>query len=381
MGLESALLTPTQALVDLAGLSHNLRVLKQQAKDIDVIGVVKANAYGHGSIEVSKTLIADGVRSLAVATVAEAVELRQAGIGEKILVFGAPRKASIKACVEYDLEPFVTGLESLDVIRPFSGLRVHLLVDTGMARLGVHPDEVETVIQDIENMPGNHLQAISTHFSSAGRIGSSFAREQWRRFESVLAKLGSKPAEVHVASTCALFTVPESVDPNIVDSARIGIGLYGLLEPEGYSTASPLKPIMTLQSEVAHVKWVEAGAPVSYNTDWCAPERTRIATVAAGYADGYPRILSNRASVGINGVLYPVVGAVCMDLLMVDIGAGSGPGSRNETATDTDVTPGDKVILFGSGGPSSVQIAEQAETIPYELVCGVGSRVPRIYSS
>ncbi len=180
MGHKSHLLTPTQALVDLASLIHNLRVLQRQAGNINIIGVVKANAYGHGSIEISKALISNGVASLAVATVAEAVELRQAGIDENILVFGAPRKTSIEACVEYDLEPFITGLESLDVIRPFSGLRVHLLVDTGMARLGVHPDEVETVIQAIDNMPGNHLQAISTHFASAGQPGSAFARVEWR---------------------------------------------------------------------------------------------------------------------------------------------------------------------------------------------------------
>ncbi|GMQ80934.1 MAG: alanine racemase [Rhodothermia bacterium] len=377
MGIESHLLSPTQAIIDLASLTHNLRVLEHQAGDINVIGVVKADAYGHGSVEVSKALISSGVGSLAVATVAEAVVLRQAGIEEIILVFGAPRTSSIEACVEYDLEPFITGLDSLDVIRSFSGLRVHLLVDTGMARLGVHPDEVKTAIQAIERMPGNHLQAISTHFASAGQPGSAFVREQWGKFESVLANLESKPAEVHLASTSALFTVPESIDPDIVDSARIGIGLYGLLEPLGYSTESPLKPVMTLQSEVAHVKWVKAGAPVSYNAEWCAPERTRIATVAAGYADGYPRILSNRASVGINGSLYPVVGAICMDLFMVNLG----PGPANEAEADTRINPGDKVILFGSGGPSAIKTAEQAETIPYELVCCVGTRVPRIYSS
>lgn len=373
MGLDPHHLTPTKALVDLASLTHNLRVFQRQAPGIKLIGVVKADAYGHGSLEVSRALLSNGVRSLAVATVAEAVELRRAGIAETILVFGAPRRDSIAACVEYDLEPFITGPESVDIIRPYSGLRVHLLVDTGMARLGIHPDEVEAIVQAIDQMPGVHLQALSTHFATAGQPGSSFAREQWSRFKAVLSKLGPSPAPVHMASSSAVFTIPESIDPNIVESARIGIGLYGLLEPMPGAPESIFKPVMTFQSEVAHVKWVEAGAPVSYNSGWRAPARTRIATVAAGYADGYPRILTTRSSVGINGSLYPVVGAICMDLFMVDLG----PEPDNEP----EIVPGETVILFGSGGPSALDIAKQAETIPYELVCGVGSRVLRIYSS
>lgn len=361
-------LSTTRARVSLPNLLHNLSVFQDLGPDVDVIGVVKANAYGHGSIEISKTLILGGVRTLAVANVSEAIELREAGVESRIIVFGAPRRESIQAYPEYDLELFVTGLDSLEIIRSVSGLKIHVLVDTGMARLGISAKDVPRVLREIEAIPNTELKAISTHFASAGQPNSPFAREQWLRFKAILDKLGSKPAEIHIASSGSMFTVPESIDPGWVDSARVGIGLYGLLDPiEGVSDTI-LKPVMTLESEVARVAWIETGAPVSYNATWRTEKRTQIATIAAGYADGYPRILSNQATVGIRGEAYPVVGAVCMDLFMVDIG--HEPGI---------VSPGECVTLFGPGGPSAMELARLAQTIPYELVCGIGPRVPRIY--
>ncbi len=371
MHTNSSQLAPTQALIDLCNLRHNLRLLQKQAPGIEMIGVVKANAYGHGSVEVSCALIDAGLRCLAVATVAEAVVLRKAGIACRIMVFGAPRNASVRACVEYELEPFVTGADTVDLLRGVGALNVHVHIDTGMGRLGIKPGELPGILRELEGMPGIRLIGISTHFANVSDPDSRSTSRQWSRFVDALKDLGSVPAPVHVANSGALFTVPESIDPLIISQARLGIALYGLLDAPPVALEMSFRPVMTLRSEIAHVKTVESGTPISYNGLWTAPRQTRIATVAAGYADGYPRLLTNRASVGILGTRYRVVGTVCMDLFMVDLG----PKSEKSTS----VSPGDPVILFGEGGPTTIEIASLADTIPYEIVCGVSSRVERIY--
>ncbi len=371
MHTNSSQLAPTLALIDLSSLRHNLRLLQNQAPGIEMIGVVKANAYGHGSVEVSRTLIDAGLRCLAVATVAEAIVLRKAGIAGRIMVFGAPRKTSIHTCVEYELEPFVTGADTVDLLRGVGALNVHLHIDTGMGRLGIKPSEVPEILRELEGIPGIRLVGISTHFANVSAPDSPFTSQQWNRFVDALKELGPTPAPVHVASSGALFTVPESIDPSIISQARLGIGLYGVLDAPPVVHEMSFRPVMTLRSEIAHVKTVESGSPISYNGLWTAPRQTQIATVAAGYADGYPRLLANRASVGILGTQYPVVGTVCMDLFMVNLG----PKSENSAL----ISPGDPVILFGEGGPSTIEIASLADTIPYEVVCGISSRVERIY--
>ncbi len=336
-----------------------------------MIGVVKANGYGHGSVEVSRTLIDAGLDCLAVATVAEAVVLRKAGIACRIMVFGAPRKESIRTCVEYELEPFVTGTDTVDPLRDVAALNVHLHIDTGMGRLGIKPGEVSGIVREVEGIPGIRLVGISTHFANVENLDSPFTNLQWSRFTDALNELGPAPAPVHVASSGALFTVPESIDPSIISQARLGIALYGLLDAPPAVLEMSFRPVMTLRSEIAHVKTVLSGSPISYNGLWTAPRQTQIATVAAGYADGYPRLLTNRASVGIGGTHYPVVGTICMDLFMFDLG----PKSENSAP----VSRGDHVILFGEGGPTTIETASLADTIPYEIVCGISSRVERIY--
>ena len=358
-------------MIDLAALRHNLRVFRERAPNVGLVGVVKANAYGHGAIEISRTLVDERIDGLAVAIVPEAIALRNSGITCPIMVFGAVRPQSIDRYVEYDLEAFITSVESLSVIRNVPGLRVHLHVDTGMGRLGIQPNEVARTLSLLDGMPGIELAGISTHLASAANPDRVFSSIQWSTFAGVLRSLGSPPAPLHLASSGAFFTVPESVDPDIIGYARPGIGLYGLMEIAGTRHRDLLKPVMTLVSEVAQIKIVEADTPISYDGRWRAPKRTRIVTVAAGYADGYPRNLTNKGVVGIRGSLYPVVGAVCMDLLMVDVGP---PGEE-----DAQIQPADPVVLFGSGGPSAIRLAELSDTIPYELVCRVAPRIPRVY--
>jgi alanine racemase len=356
-------------------LTFNLAALRERARGVGIIGVVKANAYGHGAVDVASRLVRDGVEALAVATVPEAVELRCAGVGGAIMVFGAPRRESVHAYEEYDLEPFVTSVESIDVLRGAGRLRVHVHVDTGMARLGIRPEETRHVIATLEAMPGIEIVGLSTHFATAGEPRSAFAAVQWRRFTEVLTGLGSAPAPIHLASSGAFFTIPESLDASLIGYARPGIGLYGLLDlpADAAPGSETFRPVMTLVSEVVQVRIVLPDTPVSYDGLWRSSRETRIATISAGYADGYPRNLTNRGVVGIGGGRFPVAGVVCMDLLMVDLGP--------ESDSETTVHAGDPAVLFGAGGPSAVELARLAGTIPYELVCRVSSRVPRLHRS
>ncbi|MCH8277013.1 MAG: alanine racemase [Bacteroidetes bacterium] len=364
-------LAPARAWINLPNLRQNVQALKQKAPGVELIGVVKANAYGHGILEISKALIQFGIPVLAVATVPEAIQLREGGICGRILVFGAPREITMPACVKYDLEPMITGPESIDIIRPYRGLRVHAQVDTGMGRLGVQPGQFVAVLREIERLPDIELVGIWMHFATADDPVSTFARKQWDRLCALLDEIGSLPAPIHAANSAAIFSLPESVDPALIEYARVGISLYGLLDLPPALLGDILRPVMTLEATVSHVKTVRKGTPISYGCRWHAPQETRIATIAAGYADGYPRILSGRSSVAVNGHRYPVVGAVCMDMLMVDIGPPDG--------SDAQLKPGDEVILFGEHGPTAIELAHLAETIPYEIVCGIAARVPRIY--
>ena len=361
----------TTATIHIESLKHNLRVFQKSCPGLNIMAVVKANAYGHGSVPIAAALIQEGISFLAVATISEAVELRTAGISERILVFGAPRKSCAAAYDEFDLEATITGTDSLAELESVSSVKVHINLDTGMGRVGLQADELESTVRTIEQHQHLELIGLGTHFSTADHPDSTFTGQQWSRFLRAVDVLGSAPAEIHAASSSAVFTVPESIDTDIVTVARIGVGLYGLLDLPNTDLPSSFRPVMTLESEISHIKNVSAGTPISYDGTWRAPRSTRIASVAAGYADGVPRHLSNCGLVHIGGKAYPIVGTVCMDMFMVDIGS-HGYQSRH-------IHTGDPVIIFGKNGPSAIEVARTAGTIAYELVCRVGNRVPRIY--
>ena len=366
----------TVAFVDLEALKHNAAVFMEAAPGIRMMGVVKADAYGHGAIPVSKALLSAGFNSLAVATVAEGIELRKAGIEADILVFGTPRRETVASYGSMRLDATATSMDSIGVLteagEAAGGIRVHLHIDTGMGRLGNRPEQVKEAVSLIDDAASLELAGISTHFSTAGEHASGFAARQWTLFRAIVEELDRPGLQVHAASSSAVFTVPESVRPPFVTHARIGVGLYGLLAlPFGYPDPG-FKPVMTLQTEVSHVKTVPAGTPVSYNRTWTAPEETRIATLAAGYADGVSRHLSNLGRVTIHGTQFPIVGSVCMDMFMVNLGPAGGSAP--------EVRPGDTATLFGKAAISAMEVAALTDTIPYEVVCRVSSRVPRIYS-
>ncbi len=359
------------AHVDLGALRHNLGVLRRRAAGLDLMAVVKANAYGHGAVPVTRFLASEGVARFAVATLNEAVELREAGILEPILVFAAPLPEHLPLYARHDIEVTVSSPEVARAIANGTvALRAHVKVDTGMGRIGLDPADVVETVRLLERAPGVRIVGFWTHFATADEPDDSFARAQWTRFRTVLKELGGPPAPVHAANSGGVLGHPVALDPGLVAGVRLGISLYGLYDPPESAAPDALRPVMSLVSRLTQIKTVRAGTPISYGATWRAPRETRIGTVSAGYADGYRRSFSNRAEVGVAGSRCPVAGRVCMDMIMVDLGPeGDGPSARK----------GDEVVLFGDGGPSPFEMARWADTITYEIVCGITSRVTRRY--
>jgi alanine racemase len=367
------------AVTDLAAVRHNVRCLAAQAADHDLVGVVKANAYGHGAAEVARVLLAEGVPRLAVATLAEGVALRAEGILAPVHVFGVPLPGALPAYVHHDLAATVaaeaTAREAVETARLTGPLRVHVKVDTGMHRLGLRPDEAPAVVRRLGATPGVVVEGLWTHFATADGADVGFVAEQTARFDAVLAALGDDtPPLVHVANGPAAvrglgLDLPH-LPPGRRRLARLGGVLYGLASDAALGAhLEGLRPAMRLVSRVVHLQDVAPGESVSYARTWTASHRTRIATISCGYADGLPRALSNRGRVGVGGRLVPIVGTVCMDMLMVDLGPPDGPASH--------VRLGDEVVLFGPGGPTAEAAAAAAGTISYALTCGLTARVAR----
>lgn len=364
----------TRAEIHLDRLDHNITTISNRLGQVEMIGVVKANAYGHGSVEVSERLVRHGVKKLAVATVAEAISLRQAGISAYIIVFAPPMADRIGLYHEWNLEAIVDSEVSLSVIESFkTPLVSHVKVDTGMGRLGQNPTASADLIRAVDRSPIALMSSIWTHFSNADVPDSDFTAIQFDRFMQLMTALGGAPAPLHSAASAAAFSYAPSIDPSVMRFARIGIALYGLLDLPSARPPEGLLPVMEFISTVSAVKTVPAGTPISYGMRWTSPIETRIATISAGYADGVPRPLTNKGAVRIDGRMYPIVGTVCMDMFMVDLGP--------ESETASEVAVGDKAIIFGQNSPTCFEVADLCSSITYVQVCGISSRVPRNYFS
>jgi alanine racemase len=377
------------AEIDLSAIAHNVRELRRRTDPgAKVMAVVKANGYGHGAVEAARTALASGAGWLGVARLPEAVALREAGLDAPILVFGYTPPADAGRLVDFDLRQSVYSIEAAQA---YSGAasargrrtRVHLKVDTGMGRLGMVPAALSgrdpgsgvgaDVIREaaaIARLPGLSVEGIFTHFAAADGADLSSAQRQLALFMEVLSALrknGMEFAVRHAANSAGLIALPEAH----LDLVRPGIAIYGLTPSDEIDlTGISLKPAMTLKTRIIHLKTVPAGTAISYGMTYRAPQPTVIATVPAGYADGYRRLFSSRGSMLVHGRRVPVVGRVCMDLTMLDVGAV--PDARVE----------DEVVIFGRQGDEFIpadDLARDLGTINYEIVCDLTARVPRLY--
>ena len=363
----------TRAEIDLGALAHNFSYLKSRVTvGVKVIAVVKADAYGHGAATVSRALESLGVDALAVAIMDEAVALRKQGIESPIIVFGGALPGEEAAALHYDLLPAVHNIEALGRLSQSAvslGIeaRYHLKVDTGMGRVGIDYRHLGMFLDHAMELPAVRLEGVFTHLSSADEDSSDYSSLQLERFRSALTELEQRNVKVdmvHAANSAGVLFHPESW----FDAVRPGVALYGI-NPSSHWHDPELKPVLSFKSSVSLLKSVPAGSPLSYRRTFITERDSLIASVPVGYADGLSFLLSNRGSVIVRDRIAPIVGRITMDTTLVDV-------------TDVPgVSFGDEVILIGEAPSVSItaeDIAETIGTIPYEVLCNISKRVPRV---
>lgn len=359
----------TIAEINLNNIVHNIHALtKDLGKNIKKMAVIKADGYGHGSEPVAKAAIRAGVDFLAVALVEEAIELRISGITDiPILVLGYTPPESVDELERYNITP---TLYDLDVAKKLnetlkSKIKVHVKVETGMNRLGVEPKNVNTFLLELEKLVNIEVEGIFTHYASADERENPYAKQQFEKFKDILNKLPYKIPFRHIANSAGVM---EKLTDENFNMVRLGIAMYGLYPSnEQIATGINLKPALELRTQVAHVKTVPKGTPISYGLTFITEKETKVATLPIGYADGLLRGFSNKGFVVVQGKMAPILGRVCMDYTMVDV-------------SGMDVQIGDDVIVYGYEGENKIDnMAKLVSTINYELVCAISKRVPRIY--
>lgn len=366
----------TRAHIHLGNLAHNLASIRAQAgAGPGILLPVKADAYGHGAVEISRAALSFGVRSLAVASVEEGAQLRSAGIACPIFLFSLALPDEYPALAELGIEPLLGDAQTVDVLdAALAGskrrLTVHLKIDTGMGRIGCRPEAAMDIARRVRASRNLSIGGLFTHFpvsDESDPASMDFTRAQLERFTALgreLSSAGFAPAFLSASNSGAILSQPGAS----LDLIRPGILAYGY-HPNPAQRPLSLRPVMSLVSSVIFLKTVEPGETVSYGRTWKAPARCTVATLPLGYADGYPRALSGRGRVLIRGQSYPVIGRVCMDQLMVDLGR------------ESDVRLHDQAVLFGAeeGAPGADDLAAACGTIPYEITCNVNKRVPRVF--
>ncbi len=375
---EAYIHRPTRAEVSISRLLNNFGIAKSLAGEkTGIMAMVKANAYGHGICRVSEELLKAGAEYLGVAYLEEALFLRRNGITAPILVLGAINTEQVRDFIAHDVE---ITTSSIDKSRAVSNAavamgrtaRVHLKIDTGMERIGVHWYHAEKFIEETSAMPGLEVRGIFSHLAKA-ESDPDFTGLQISRFAKAVEfteRKNIRPKIAHLANSACLINRTDG----LFDMARPGIMLYGYnpngLLPDVSFNGRKLLPAMTLKSKVSYFKSVPAGTGISYNHTYVTPRQTRIVTLPLGYGDGYSRLLSNRGEVAIRGRLYPVAGTVCMDQTMVDIGP------------DGTAYNGDDALIFGDMEGASIpleSLCEKTGSITYEFLSNISYRVPRIY--
>ncbi|HLY63189.1 MAG TPA: alanine racemase [Terriglobia bacterium] len=374
------LLRPTWVEISLGKLRRNFARVRELAGKRAVMAVIKADAYGHGAVGVAKCLTEAGVDWFGTATVEEAIELRAAGIRQPVLLLGGLYMSDPADLIEYRLTPSISSTARLDtyaeVARRFGKpIDFHLKIDTGMGRLGMPLDRLTSFVKHYGELAGLRMTGVFTHLASAEDLVATQTDEQLARFAQALETLRSSkidPEWVHISNAAALLT-RQNLPENLV---RIGALLFGYYLPIRFPHgAQPLElpafePVLTFKSRVVYLKDVPSGTPLGYSAAFHTRRPSRIATVPVGYADGLNRALSSRGHAIVRGQRGPIVGNISMDLTLLDV-------------TDIPgVAVGDEVILIGSSDGASVSaldIARQIGTVPYEILCTIGKRVPRIY--
>lgn len=365
---------PTWAEVDLAAIEHNYRqVRKLVGKGVNIMVVVKANAYGHGIVEISTVLEKLGVNYLGVATTDEALRLREQGVKTPILVLGSVLPDEIKVLIENDITLTLCSEDLLAAVRKETAggrkAKVHIKIDTGMGRIGVWHEEALNFVKNLAQEKNIIIEGIYTHFSSAGR-DDFFTNYQIDAFEKLLVNLEGFDIRIglrHAANSIATVDFKRS-HLNLV---RPGLIIYGMYPKHTFPKLIKLKPALSLKTRIAYIKETPPGRSISYGRTYVTQRHTKIATLPIGYADGYPRNLSNKAEVLVRGRRARIVGKVTMDQMMIDIGHIRG------------CRVGDEVTLIGKQGRDEIRpekLARLAETIAYEFVCGISNRVPRVYT-
>ena len=362
--------------IDLAALAHNVKAIKAfLAPETKLMAVVKADAYGHGAVTVAQTALTCGADSLAIATLAEGVELRSAGIEAPILILGAINAVEdIKALAAWELEPTICNAEQallFDRVLASVGksLPVHLKLDTGMSRLGTNWQKAVSFGQLVSTLPNLNIASIYSHFSTADESDRTWMDLQHQRFRDAIARLrasGCVPPQIHLANSAATLSDRSCH----YDMVRVGLALYGLYPALHLHRAIDLQPVLQVKAKITQVSTILAGEGVSYGRKFVAPQDIKVAVVGIGYADGVPRNLSNRLEAIVRGQLVSQIGSITMDQLMLNVD------------NIPDLEPGEVVTLIGQENNLSITAeswADELNTISWEILCGFKHRLPRVF--
>ncbi len=363
--------------VDLGAIRYNLQQIKKRVgSSVKIMGVVKADGYGHGAVKVSKILVDEGIDGLCVENIEEGIELREARISIPILVLFPFLKEELDLIVNFELTPTIFEEETAEILSKKAlergkRVKIHINVDTGMGRAGVPHEEAVKFIEKVNKFSGIEVEGVYTHFSSAEEKNGEYSSLQISRFQEVIEDLKKRGINLplrHIANSAAILNAFSSFN-NCFNMVRPGLLLYGYYSSSSVSHSISLKPTLSLKSRVVVIKKFSRGAPLSYNRTYVTSCSTSIATLSMGYACGYPRCLSNKGEVLIRGERFPLVGRICMAQSLVDIG-------------NAKVGIGDEAVLWGSQKGVKISIEEvslKANTSPYELATNLSEKVPRIY--
>ncbi len=368
---------PTSCFIDLEALRWNFSQVRQKVgPKVKILSVLKADAYGHGAVQIARTLAEAESDFFGVATLEEGLQLRESGIRTPVLILAGAYPEQIDELVRYDLTPTVCEprmlrrMEALAQKRE-TALHFHLKVDTGMGRIGFAASEIDLWLPEVARLKALELQGMFSHFSHAENVEGGYTQSQLEIFHYLIQRLHEADYRIpliHLANSAAVISLPASH----FNMVRPGLMLYGIHPRAEMAAQVSLKPALSWRTRVLQVKRLPRGSSISYGRTFVTQRESVIATLPVGYADGYPRLLSNRGAVLIRGQRAPVVGRVCMDLTMVDVTQIEG------------VEEGDEVVLLGKQGGQTVsadEIAGWAETISYEILTSISARVPRIYYS